>query len=38
MSDHGRFQDYAGNQYQWVDAPRVMLLDTVTGEPQRLRA
>lgn len=35
MAEYARSRDGAGTLYQWVDAERVMILDAVTGEPQR---
>jgi hypothetical protein len=35
MAEYARATDGAGNVYQFVDAEICMILDTVTGEPQR---
>lgn len=35
MAEHFRKKDYAGNLYQWADCELCMILDSVTGEPQR---
>lgn len=33
--EYQRTKDGAGNIWQWYDAERVMVLDIVTGEPER---
>lgn len=36
--EHQRTKDHMGNIYQWYDAERVMVLDVVTGKPERFAA
>lgn len=33
--EYQRTQDGAGNLWQWYDAERVIVIDTVTGKPER---
>lgn len=33
--EHFRSENYAGDIYQWCDAELVMILDSVTGKPER---
>lgn len=34
--EYKRTKDGAGTIYHWVDSEMVMVIDTVTGEPQRI--
>lgn len=36
MAEHKRTKNpHSGDTYQWVDADRCMVLDAVTGQPER---
>lgn len=36
MSEYFRTSNYGGNKFQWVDSRLCMVLDTITGKPEKI--